>query len=115
VCSGTGSPRIYVPFTAFKTTDVGIQAGAAGCCGLLKAMNPGDSPLQARGHWFEPSCAHSQVRALLASSGGAWRRVSTSCVESAPAWDLAALAEVNGGFGLICVAWVQAAGSASPS
>ena len=61
------------------------------------------------------SCAHPQVRALLVSFREAWLRVSTRCQESAPASDLAAFAEVSGGFGPICVAWVRATGSASPS
>jgi hypothetical protein len=69
--------------------------------------------LQARGHRFETCCAHPQVRALLVSSGEAWRRVSTSCQESAPGSGLTAFAEVSDGFGPICVAWVQVTGSAS--
>jgi hypothetical protein len=71
--------------------------------------------LISEGRWFEPSCAHSQVSALLVSSAEAWRRVSTRCQESAPASDLAAFAEVSDGFGPICVTRVQATGSASPS
>ena len=27
-----------------------------------EGVNPGDFPLQARGRWFEPSCAHPKVQ-----------------------------------------------------
>jgi hypothetical protein len=74
----------------------------------------GDNPYK-RGVTGSNPVAPTQVSALLVSSGEAWRRVSTSCQESAPGSDLAAFDEVSDGFGSICVAWVQATGSASPS
>jgi hypothetical protein len=48
---------------------------------------------------------------LLVSSGEAWRRVSTSCQESAPTSDLAAFAEVSGGFALAFAVWCRLLGA----
>ena len=41
--------------------------------------------------------------------------MSTSCLESAPASDLAAFRQVSAGFGPVCFAWMQVTGTASPS
>ena len=35
---------------------------ASSCYGLRKQVNLDDSPLQARGRWFEPTCAHQHKR-----------------------------------------------------
>ena len=67
--------------------------------------------LTSEGRWFECSCAHTQVRALLVSSAEAWRRVSTSCQESAHASGLATFAEVSGSFALAFAVWLQAVGA----